>query len=243
MTCQELRKQIHEFLDGELPPRNFAAFNEHVKQCAGCQRYQDEFSWLKDALSFERLSQSAQEKLWKRVKLRVERNWKTRIGELCEDFRTYWRDLDRGVLWSKLTAAPVTLAFFVMILTQFGQVNFQEWTYPMMATLSPASSPNSAPVIAQVSVHYGSSEIEDLMNTAFKLPFEDSLSLVAEITPEGYAEIGDVLEYPKSRDLLEAVGLTLRGSQFQTAHAHNFVHPFVIYSFQKVDVYENRRGL
>ena len=241
MTCQELRQQIHEFLDGELPPRDFAAFNEHVKQCAGCQRYQDEFSWLKNALSVERLSQSAQEMLWKRVRLRVEGNWKTRILELGGALHTFWRDLDRGVLWSKLTAASVTLVFFAMILTQFGQVNLQE--YPMMATLSPTSSPLSRPVITHVSVHYRGTEIEDLMTAVWKIPFEDSLSLVAKITPEGSAEIGDILEYPKSPDLLEAVELTLSGGQFQMLSAQNLGDSFVIYSFQKVDVYENRRGL
>jgi len=240
MTCQELRQQIHQFLDGELPPRDFAAFKEHVKQCAGCQRYQDEFSWLKNALSFQRLSQSAQEKLWKRVRLRVERNWKMRILDFGEDLRAFWRDLDRGVLWSKLTAAPVTLAFFAMILTQFGQVNFQE--YPMMA-ISPTSDPLSRPVIAHVSVHYRGTEIEDLMTAVWKIPFEDSLSLVAKITPEGFATIGDILKYPKSPDLLEAVELTLSGGQFQTLNAQSLDDSFVIYSFQKVDVYENRRGL
>ena len=240
MTCQELRQQIHEFLDGELPPRDSAAVNEHIKQCAGCQRYQDEFSWLKDALSFERLSQSVQKELWKRVRLRVECNWKTRVLEFSQDLRTFWRDLDRGVLWSKLTAAPVTLTFFAMILTQFGQVNFQE--YPMMA-ISPTSDPLSRPIIAHVSVHYRGTEIEDLMRAVWKIPFEDSLSLVAKITPEGSAEIGDVLEYPKSPDLLKAVERTLRGGQFQTVSAQNLDDSFVIYSFQKVDVYENRRGL
>ncbi len=76
------------------------------------------------------------------------------------------------------------------------------------------------------------------MSAVWKMPFEDSLSLVAAITPEGSAEIGDVLEYPKSQELLRAIALTLRSSQFQTAGAHRLDHPFVIYSFQKVDVYE-----
>jgi hypothetical protein len=66
---------------------------------------------------------------------------------------------------------------------------------------------------------------------------------VAKITPDGSAEIGDVLEYPKSPDLLEAVELTLRGGQFQTVRAQNLDDTFVIYSFQKVDVYENPWGL
>ena len=241
MTCQKLRQQIHEFLDGELPPKDFAALNEHVKHCAGCRHYQDEFNWLKDALSFQRLSPSAQEELWKRVKLQVERTGKTRILEFGESLRTFWRDLDSGILWSKLTATAVTLAFFAAILTQFGQVTFQE--YPMLATFSPTPSSLSGPVIAQVSVHYKGTEIEDLMTAVWKIPFEDSLSLVANITPEGSARIGNVLEYPKSPDLLEAVELTLSGGQFQAASAQNLTNSFVIYSFQKVDVYENRRGL
>ncbi len=81
------------------------------------------------------------------------------------------------------------------------------------------------------------------MSAVWKIPFEDSLSLVATITPEGSAKIGDVLEYPKSPDLLEAVELTLSGGQFQTVSAPNLDDSFVIYSFQKVDVYEHRRGL
>jgi len=243
MTCQELRQRIHEFLDGELPPKDFAVLNEHIKQCAGCQRFHDEFSWVQEALSFERLPQSVQEALWKRVKTRVEDNFEAQCWGLWDSFRTFWRDLDRRLLWSTLTAAPVTLAFFVAILTQFGQVNFQDWTYPMMATLSPTSSPISGPLITQVSVRYGGTEIDDLMSAVWKMPFEDSLSLVASITPEGSAEIGAVLEYPKSQDLLRAIDLTLRGSQFQTAGTQNLDHPFVIYSFQKVDVYEDSKGL
>jgi len=39
------------------------------------------------------------------------------------------------------------------------------------------------------------------------------------------------------------VELTLSGGQFQAPSAQNLTNSFVIYSFQKVDVYENRRGL
>ncbi|MCZ6484985.1 MAG: zf-HC2 domain-containing protein [Acidobacteria bacterium] len=243
MTCQDLRQRIHDFLDGELPPKDFAVLNEHVKQCAGCQRYHDEFSWITKALSFERLPQSVQEALWKRIKTRAEDNLETRIVRLWDNFRTFWRDLDRSLLWSKLTAAPITLAFFLAILIQFGQVNFQDWTYPMMATVAPTSRPISGPLITQVSVRYGGAEIDDLMSAVWKMPFEDSLSLVAAITPEGSAEVGDVLEYPKSQELLRAIAVTLRSSQFQTAGAQNLDQPFVIYSFQKVDVYEDHKGL
>ena len=79
------------------------------------------------------------------------------------------------------------------------------------------------------------------MDTAWKIPYEDSLSLVAEITPEGYAQIDDILEYPKNQELLEAVDLTLRCTQFETRH--HLSRPFVIYSFQKIDVYGDQKGM
>ena len=86
-------------------------------------------------------------------------------------------------------------------------------------------------------VRYQTGELDDLMNAVWKMPFEDSLSLVAEIGPEGFVQIGSVLEYPRSPMLLDAVDLTLRGSRFEIAASHDLDSPFMIYSFQKVDVY------
>lgn len=244
MTCQELRQKVHEFLDGELAARDLAAFHRHLEECVECQGFHDELDWVKKALSFEaHLSEVAQEQLWKRVKGQVERDFGRRILELWDNFRTFCRDLDGKVWWSKIAAVPVTLAFFAAILVQFPRVDFQQWTYPVIATVSSTSSTVSRLVITQVPVRYARTEINDLMSAVWKIPFEDSLSLVAEIQPEGHAEIGNVLEYPKSQDLLRAIDLALRHSQFQAVSPRDFGNPFVIYSFQKVDVYEDQKGL
>jgi hypothetical protein len=74
------------------------------------------------------------------------------------------------------------------------------------------------------------------MDTAWRLPYEDSLSLVAEINEEGYAEIGDVLEYPKSQKLFDAVDRALRNSQFVASDTRS--RSRVIFSFQKIDVWD-----
>ncbi|MDA2934354.1 zf-HC2 domain-containing protein [Acidobacteria bacterium AH-259-D05] len=243
MNCHKFRRKIHEFLDGELPPREFSTFRKHLNQCAQCRQEHDEFIWVKGALPFQRLSPSLQRQLWKGVERRVEDALWIQPAHLWDNWRTFWRDLDRRVVWSKLAAVPVTLAFFVLILVQFEPVNLQQWTYPMMATVSAASSSSAEPITTQVPVRFSGVEIDHLMSAVWELPFEDSLSLVAEITPEGYAQIEDVLEYPKSQALLTAINLTLRGSQFEMTPAQSLDAPFVIYSFQKVDVYEDHRGL
>lgn len=243
MNCEKFRQKIHEFLDGELPPKDTAACSEHLDQCGQCRREHDEFSWVKEALPFQRLSRSVGEQLWRRVESRLEGTSWIKAADLWDSCRSFWRDLDRRVLWSKLAAAPVTLAFFVFIVAEFGAVKLQPWAYPMMATLSPASGSTTGPVTTQVPVRYSSAQMDDLMSAVWKIPFEDSLSLVAEITPEGWAQIENVLEYPKSQALLRAVDLTLRGSHFEMLTAKNLDNPFVIYSFQKVDVYEDHRGL
>jgi hypothetical protein len=77
------------------------------------------------------------------------------------------------------------------------------------------------------------------MDAAFRLPYEDSLSLVAEITPEGHARIGGVLEYPKSDELFNAADLALRSTQFVADYPRS--RPCVIFSFQKIDVWEENR--
>ena len=242
MNCDKFRQRIHEFLDGELSPRDFSAFREHLENCEACRQRHDEFLWVKQ-LPFQRLSPTLHKQLWKGVHASVTETWWDSSVHLWDSCRTFWRDLDRLMVWSRVAAVPVTLAFFVAIIMQFEPLHLQQWTYPMMATVSPASSSTTASTTTQVPVRYRSDQLDDLMNTVWKMPFEDSLSLVAEIGPEGFAQIENVLEYPRSATLLHAVDLTLRGSRFEIATSHSLDSPFMIYSFQKVDVYEDRQGL
>ena len=243
MNCDKFRQRIHEFLDGELPAKAFSAFREHVENCEACQRHHDEFLWIKEALPFQRLSPTLQGELWKGVHDGVTRTWWNSSVHFWNGWRTFWRDLDGWMVWSKVAAVPITLAFFVAIILQFEPLRLQHWTYPMMATLSPASSSATPTTTTQVRVSYRGDELDDLMNAVWKMPFEDSLSLVAEIGPEGFAQIESVLEYPRSPTLFNAVNLALRGSRFEIATSRDLNNPFMIYSFQKVDVYADRQGL
>ncbi len=237
MNCDRFRQRTHEFLDGELPPRDFSAFREHVESCKACRERHDEFLRLKEAFSFERLSPALEHLLWKGVHDGVTETWWNSSVRLWNSWRTFWRDLDRRLVWSKVAAVPVALAFFVAVILQAEPLHSRQWTYPMMATVSPAPGSSTALSTTQVPVRYQTGELDDLMNAVWKMPFEDSLSLVAEIGPEGFVQIGSVLEYPRSPMLLDAVDLTLRGSRFEIAASHDLDSPFMIYSFQKVDVY------
>ena len=243
MNCDTFRRRIHEFLDGELPPRDFSAFREHVENCEACRERHDEFLWVKEALLLQRLSPSLQKQLWKGVHDSFTKTWWDSSVHLWNGWRTFWRDLDRLMVWSRVAAVPVTLAFFAVIILQFEPLRLPQWTAPMTAMLSPASSSTTSSTTTQVPVRYRNDGLDDLMNAVWKMPFEDSLSLVAEIGPEGFAQIDNVLEYPRSSTLLNAVDLTLRGSHFEIAISHDLDNPFMIYSFQKVDVYEGRQGL
>lgn len=242
MNCNQFLQRIHEFLDGELPPRDFSAFREHVENCQGCRQRHDEFQWVKQ-LPFQRLSPTLQRQLWKGVHNTRTQTWWDRSVQIWDSWRTLWRDLDRLMVWSRLAAVPLTLAFFAAIILQVEPFHLQQWTGPMMVTLSPASRSTTEATTTQVQVRYRGDELDDLMNTVWKMPFEDSLWLVAEVGPEGYAQIENVLEYPRSPTLLDAVDLTLRGSRFEIATSQHLDSPFLLYSFQKVDVYEDSRGL
>jgi hypothetical protein len=242
MNCEKFRRRIHEFLDGELPPRKFSSFREHLENCEACRERHDDFLLVKQ-LPFQRLSPTLHKQLWKGVQASVNETWWNSSAHLWDSCRTFWRDLDRLMVWSKVAAVPMTLTFFVAIIVQFQPLHMQQWAAPMMATLSPASSSITTPTTTQVLVRYRSDQFDDLINTLWKMPFEDSLSLVAEIGPDGLAQIENVLEYPRDPTFLNAVDLTLSGSRFEFATSLGLDSPFMIYSFQKVDVYEDQQGL
>ncbi len=242
MNCIRFRQRIHEFLDGELSPRDFSAFREHVDNCPACSQHHDEFQWVKQ-LPFQRLSPTLQAQLWKGIHNTRTRTWWDLPVQAWDSWRTRWRDLDRLIVGSRLAAIPLTLAFFAAIVLQVEPFHLQQWTEPMMATLSPASSSTTETTTTEVPIRYRDDELDDLMNTVWKMPFEDSLWLVAEVGPEGFTQIENVLEYPRNPSLLDAVDLTLRGSRFEIATSQHLDSPLMLYSFQKVDVYEDSRGL
>ena len=43
MNCQEFAQFLMEYLDGDLPPEQVAAFEEHLKLCPPCIHYLDSY--------------------------------------------------------------------------------------------------------------------------------------------------------------------------------------------------------
>ncbi len=243
MSCQDVLKNIHDYLDGELSASQASELESHLRQCDACRSEVDDLSWVRQTLAVkEHLPAAAEEQIWKHVHQRLGVVWWDWAYGLFDDIRTYWRDLDRITVWTRVSAVPVTLAFFVSILLQFPLVAIEEWTYPAFTMKRMPSSVFSEALVTQIQARHTPAEIDDIMSAAWKLPYEDSFTVLAQVTAEGHAEIEDVIEYPKSHDLLQAVDDTLRATQFQTAQ-NNTVKPLVIYSFQKIDVYSDQPGL
>lgn len=241
MTCHEVRERTHEYLDGLMPANQAAVLEEHLKGCEACRENWEDLAWTRQLLSVkEYLPAQAREHILREVRQRAV-SWRTHLSVYWDDCRSYWRDIDRGILWSKVSAIPVTLGFFIMILMQFPIAPFQDWTYPVISERRLPSSVFTEQEMTEAQGRHSYAEIDELTDAAWKLPYEDSFSLLAEITPEGHAEIDYVLEYPKSPDLLAAVDANLRTSSFQLSS--NVVKPILIYSFQKIDVYSDRPDL
>ena len=130
----------------------------------------------------------------------------------------------------------MTLAFFAVLITQFPVLRFDRVKFPAISMQGWTEAADLQPVATRkFATRQGQTRFRELMDIAWRLPYEDSLSLVAEITPEGNARIGGVLEYPKSNELLNAADLALRTSQFVASDANTRF----IFSFQKIDVWED----
>jgi hypothetical protein len=154
--------------------------------------------------------------------------------------RAVLRDLDARLVWTRLAGTPIALTLILLIL--FSLVPAKTQRLPFLVVLTPMDMEVDQPVhILNIEVAQSRAEFNHLMTTAWRLPYEDSLSLVAEIEPEGHAIIGDILEYPKSYALLSAVNTALRGTNFEAISERP--RAFLIFSFQKIDVYERSVGL
>lgn len=241
MNCEAIRENVHCFLDEALHPEAAVEVDRHLRSCEGCRRVYQEYRELKEAVSSRLcLPDPLGEQMWREIQLRSQQTLFSGVVGCWDRVWTFWRDLERPIVWAKLVALPITLVCFISALSYLPKVDLHEWMYAVFGTPRHVTDVGARPVVTLVSVRQSSTELSGLMDTVWKMSYEDSLSLVAEITPEGHAEIDSVLEYPRSRALLEAVDLTLRRSQFAKSHDLN---RFVIYSFQKIDVWEEQRGL
>lgn len=237
MRCQVFQAQIHEFLDGELPPREMSRMEEHRLGCEPCGRDYERLVLIREGIRTRAtMPLAAVEQVRHRLDRRLQ-GWNG-LREAADWLRTYWRDLDRRFVWSKVSAVPVTLCFFALLLVHFSPARLER--LDMLAFSSHPADRQGVPFVRSVRMRQTREDIQVLLDVAWRLPFEDSLSVVAEIRPDGIVQIDSVLEYPRSHALLTAVDGALRRSRFDRGPATG--NRLVIFSFQKIDVYDETNG-
>ncbi len=236
MNCHEVSHKLSQFVDGEMSPFEARDVQRHLEDCPLCEHHLSELQLIRGALSSPvYLPEGSRRRMRHTLITRVHQKWSDYPPILLGKFLTTLRDLDRQSALCRLSALPVSLVFLFILASQLPRLPVQHWTFPVYTSGSVSPTTSSRPPVL-VQVLQSDQRISELMDTAWRIPYEDSFSLVAEISPEGNAQIRNVLEYPRSMELLNTVDLTLRESRFEgTSEMSN---AFLIYSFQKVDVYE-----
>ncbi len=227
--------KLNEFIDTELSDFERQVVQRHLDHCPKCRLRLGELGLVRNALSIPvRLPERSRRRMRLALLSQAHRKWSDYPLEVLNGFRSFLRDLDRNAALFRLSALPLSLAMMVLLASQLPQLHSQTWTFQVYASQQPApSTANRPPVLVQG--QQSAQSVSKLVNTAWRIPYEDSFSLIAEVRPEGNARIENVLEYPKTMELLEAVDLTLQESHFERPSGMS--NAFLIYSFQKVDVY------
>jgi len=74
MSCKELVELVTDYLEGVLPPGDRTRFEDHLKECPGCETYLDQMRQTVRALG--RLSEDSVPAEAKETLLETFRNWK-----------------------------------------------------------------------------------------------------------------------------------------------------------------------
>lgn len=243
MNCSSFMRNIHDFMNLSLSPKQTIEMRQHIESCRKCAHLFLEYSSVKELLSERhKLPSTASQRTFRRVLISSRWNIFKDLAFALDWLRVYWRDLDSRFIWSKVYAIPLTCLLFSLTLlnlhfgvsdvTEVPEMNF--FGVNGEEDILDHSAP--PPSFRRVSVRQSQLEISRLVRTARKTHYDDSLFVVAEITPDGNAEIGDVLEYPKNSMLLDVMGDTLQQSQFEQSTEMD--ETLVLVSFYKIDVWE-----
>ena len=240
MKCAEFRRNSHEFIDFRLSAGENKSMERHLSSCVQCNDYCSDLRFIREVVHTKsHLPDPAAERILARVS-QPRRSWLTSwLHSLWSRGVDCWRDCEGGAFWARASALPISLVFMFLLFGNLAPIRVERLAYLIVSHPSWANEQTVDPVVLNVIVLQDRGDLTELVDTAWRLPYEDSLAVVAEIKPDGHAEINSVLESPKSFALLDAVGSTLKTSQFE--QIGGLASPFLIYSFQKIDVYE--RGL
>jgi anti-sigma factor RsiW len=74
LNCQELVELVTDYLEGALPPAEFARFEAHLTECDGCTRYLDQMRLTIAAIG--RLTEESIEPEARADLLQLFRDWK-----------------------------------------------------------------------------------------------------------------------------------------------------------------------
>ena len=246
MKCSFCIRNIHDYLNRTLPPKQTFEMQQHLESCIKCSQRLREYSSVRELLSERhKLPSAASQRTFRRVL--TSSRWSI-IKELAFAFdwlRVYWRDLDSRFIWSKVYALPLTCLLFSLTLINLQVKEGKVAAVPEMNFFGVNGEEDildhtaPPPSFRRVAVRQSQPGMNRLVRTARKSHYDDSLFVVAEITPEGNAEIGDVLEYPKNSRLIDAIGDTLQHSQFEQCSEMD--ETLVLVSFYKIDVWEGSR--
>jgi len=236
MKCGEVRSLVHEFLDRELSGLKEDEIEEHLDGCPPCKGYFDEFLFVKRAVSARvQLPCASENLLWTRIQARKERGFWSRIGSGIDALQCYWRDLDRRILWSRLSAVPVSLGCFALLLVLMLPPSPQLQQFAALIEPQP-----STPMVTIIEAQQDREKLrliyDDLEQAIRETGADDEAALILDIDPFKHRiEVEDIREYPKSQRLLEALVMSLRASRFEPSPEPRRI----VHLFNSIEVQEN----
>ena len=74
MSCKELVELVTDYLEGVLPPSDHTRFEDHLKECSGCETYLDQMRQVIRTLGG--LPEDSVPAVAKQALLETFRNWK-----------------------------------------------------------------------------------------------------------------------------------------------------------------------
>ncbi|HSR49810.1 MAG TPA: zf-HC2 domain-containing protein [Acidobacteriota bacterium] len=213
MNCLELQKLSHEYLDGELSGSQESQVEDHLESCGPCRGEIQELRFLQNALAVRApLPQASSQLLWRNFRRRAFLTWGERLHSALERFNDCFRDLESRVLWARLGAVPLGLAFMALFITQMG-----EFSNSIIPTLRAVGS-------GPTQVVFDTGRVNDEHQAIFvdivrHIPGEDHAAVVASVDESGRVKIEEVVDYPQSQLLLDALEDNLRSTRFASSTA------------------------